>query len=263
MSYRKQILLIVLAGIIMIIFGFVASSSYPELFGICNAAIPGTEYSDGRVTLSDIPENYCGHFSDAWSTIFVLGGITLSFSALLFLLFREEIFFKWRRFILWAIPIGSLLIISASTDPYGYSSFWGTDISKNDMSIMVMLFFSAITLIIIIQKILDGTSKNVLIVKTFNRIWKFLSFATITFVWGSGLISTFIGEPFFIGILFSATGAIPLIILMIIIFILLKRIKNYGLDYFGQRIFLIAIASALFSAIFLILFIASYSIDIM
>ncbi len=151
MSQRKEITILAVVSVVLISLAFFTNSEYPLEFGLCKSVIPGQSYSDGRVSLSSIPDNYCGDLQDSIVFPFLVSGIVVFVVSFFLLFVREQVYLSWRKFAIWAVPIGALILIVAPTDRGGgFPS--GLDITKETASWGVAILFLVISLVIIVQK---------------------------------------------------------------------------------------------------------------
>ena len=107
------------------------------------------------IGLCQVNDVHCGNYYEAivTPTIFFSASILLSVIFLLFL--SEDTYKKWRKFALWAIPMGIIILFLAPSDS-STSMAIGKDFSKETASWLVSGLFLIISLIIIIRKSLKS-----------------------------------------------------------------------------------------------------------
>ena len=135
MSYRKEILLLMLAMIIF--FGIGLFFGFSEEVGLC-------KYSDGT----------CYRFYG-----YVIAQPLIFFSTAIFLvcaillITKEKVYRSWKKFAIFAIPVCIfLLIIAPSSTSGGFGISGKDDFTRETASWGVPIMFIAISLVIIIVK---------------------------------------------------------------------------------------------------------------
>ena len=245
MHYRKQLAIIIVFFTLLLALGVLFGFS--GKIGLC--------INDNVRLIFDIS---CMDFYDLIAVSLSVVSISIILVAILLLFLHESVYVLWRKFALMATPIGAIIIFTSPVSVYDDSPFFGRGFTRTDATWLVILAFFAFSFLIILRRYINATGNMLVISKRFNHIWKILSVIVNIIVWGSGLISILMGEPFLLGILFSGLVAFPTAILMIIIFILLKKLKNLGLDQTAQKLFLVAIASSFFAGVLLIAAMATF-----
>jgi len=132
MNYRKQILILLIIAVIL------WSISY-------------------YIAMSCLKNDFACNY-EALITPFFLGMPALFLVSFILLFTRKSIYFSWRKFARWAIPIGAIILFLVPADsPGGWIS--GPDLTKETASWGVSIAFLLISLIIIVRKSLQKKNK--------------------------------------------------------------------------------------------------------
>jgi len=158
MSYKKQILIIIVFSVLTVLLGFSANTDIPLRLNLCHEATPGWIDDNRKVHLSDVPEDYCGRFASNFVPSLILSGLSIFLVSVTLLFVRDYTYLSWRRFARWAIPIGAIILFLVPADsPGGWIS--GPDLTKETASWGVSIAFLLISLIIIVRKSLQKKNK--------------------------------------------------------------------------------------------------------
>ena len=157
MKFVKKILPVVSA--LLVLAGLYSMSDLPSLHEFCNEATPGYIDQDGRSVLSQIPDNYCYDFSEAYGPPLFLNGLSLLVVSLILLFVRESVYKSWLRFAYWAVPISIIILWLAPTSTPGGIGISFLDFTKQSASWLVSSAFLLISLWIIVSRSLRATSK--------------------------------------------------------------------------------------------------------
>ena len=152
MNNHKALAIMGGLGLVLIVTSFFMMSNYPEKFGYCsNELIPGFINSDGRVSLSSKPDNYCEDMFVGYVGTFMVGGLMLCLCSVLLFFAKQSTYYAWKRFAIYSVaPIIFLLGVLPGKDT---SSGFGptVEFDRTMMAIMLSTIFIFSTLFIIIR----------------------------------------------------------------------------------------------------------------
>ena len=136
MNYRKQIIGLLLLLLSCLIIGFFLVFSRESQY--CSSL-----YECGRILIFGAPYQY-----------FILPILGYFFSLIPLLFLKQAVYYTWRKFALWALPIIALVIITAPVYPQGNFFTFGYDRE------VVAMYSSALFLIISYLLILTKALKE-------------------------------------------------------------------------------------------------------
>ncbi|MEK7535845.1 MAG: hypothetical protein AAB590_02435 [Patescibacteria group bacterium] len=135
MSYKKKILSVFVLVLVLIAVGY--AMIYPEAVGLC-------ENSD-RVCIGSYPTFSVGEPLAYSMTI-------LAIILLLFFFLSEHTFTAWKKFAIWAIPLGAILIALTPVSNYGAGGIGIPSFDREIVTWVVSLAFLLVSFIIIAIK---------------------------------------------------------------------------------------------------------------
>ena len=93
----------------------------------------------------------CLNFYDSFAGPLFFGSISVIFVLIILFFVREQIYMFWRRFAIWAVPIGAFLIASAP-DKSGDGFPIGFELTNRTLTFLFSFLFLIISLYIIISR---------------------------------------------------------------------------------------------------------------
>lgn len=101
----------------------------------------------------------CGNFyGEAIGQPIFLFSVAILIISIILQFTRESTYLAWRRFAIWAVPIGAVILWLVPASSGGGLGISGPDLTKETASWLISILFLLVSLFIIIKRSLSGST---------------------------------------------------------------------------------------------------------